>query len=128
MSPAEAILGLHLVIIAFNVAGLIVIPLGAGFGWRIVRIAWLRLLHLAMLAIVAAQALAGRACILTVWQNNLTGGSQPPSPLIVQWVDRLIYWNLPIWFFALLYVLVFLYVLALTVLVPFGRRRKSASD
>ena len=128
MKLAEAILGLHLVIIAFNVAGLIVIPLGAWFGWRIVRIAWLRLLHLALLAIVTAQALAGRACILTIWQNDLTGGPQPVPPLIMQWVDRLIYWNLPIWFFALLYVLVFLYVLALTVLVPFGRRYKPVPD
>src|ERR1700712_796774 len=51
MNLAEEILGLHLVIIAFNVAGLIVIPLGSRLGWRIVRIAWLRLLRLAMLAI-----------------------------------------------------------------------------
>ena len=128
MTLAEAILGLHLVIIAFNVAYLILIPLGAGHGWRLVRIAWLRLLHLALLAVVVAQALAGRACILTIWQNNLTGGTAPPPPLIMQWVDRLIYWNLPIWCFAVLYVLVFLYVLALTVLVPFGRRHKPLAD
>lgn len=118
----QAILALHLIIIAFNVAGLIVIPIGAWLGWRIVRIAWLRVLHLAMLAIVAGQALAGRACALTVWQDNLAGGGQTVQPLIMHWVDRVIYWNLPMWVFAMLYSLVFLYVLALTVLVPFGRR------
>jgi hypothetical protein len=128
MKIAETILGLHLIIIAFNVTGLVVIPLGAWLGWRFVRIAWLRLLHLAMLAIVAVQAVAGRACILTVWQNNLTGGSQPVQPLMMQWVDRVIYWNLPMWFFAIVYCLVFLYVLALTVLVPFGRRYRAALD
>jgi hypothetical protein len=122
---AETILGLHLIIITFNVAGLVVIPLGAWFGWRIVRIAWLRLLHLAMLAIVAGQALAGRACILTVWQNGLTGARQPVQPLIMRWVDRAIYWNVPIWGFAILYSVVFLYVLMLTVLVPFGRRHRA---
>jgi hypothetical protein len=42
---AEAVLGLHLIIIAFNVAGLILIPVGAWLGWRIVRVAWLRLLY-----------------------------------------------------------------------------------
>lgn len=121
---ASAILAVHLFIIAFNVAGLVVIPLGAWLGWRIVRIAWLRLLHLALLAVVVAQAAAGRACILTIWQNELTGNAAPP-PLIVHWVDEVIYWNLPIWAFAVLYAVAFLYVLALSFLVPFGRRHAS---
>lgn len=122
---AEAILALHLVVIAFNVAFLVVIPLGAWLGWRIVRIAWLRLLHLALMAIVAGQALAGRACILTLWQSELTGRSASPPPLIVHFVDRLIYWNFPLWVFTALYVTVFLYVAALSILVPFGRRFSS---
>jgi Protein of Unknown function (DUF2784) len=119
---AEAILALHLMIIAFNIAGLIIIPIGAWLGWRLVRVAWLRLLHLAMLAVVAAQALAGRACILTVWQNSLTGNRQVPQPMIMHWVDQVIYWSLPMWVFAALYGAVFLYVLGLSVLVPFWRR------
>ena len=73
MLIAQLILLLHVVIITFNVAGLVIIPLGAWAGWRIVRIAWLRLLHLLLLAIVAGQALAGRACILTIWQNEYSG-------------------------------------------------------
>jgi len=121
---ANAILTVHLAVIAFNVAGLIVIPLGAWLGWRIVRIGWLRLLHLGLLAVVAAQALAGRACILTIWQNELTGNRQMPEPMVMQWVDRVIYWNLPVWVFALIYSLAFLYVVALVVFIPFGRRRQ----
>jgi hypothetical protein len=120
---AEAVLGLHLMIITFNIAGLIIIPIGAWLGWRIVRIAWLRLLHLAMLAMVAGQALAGRACFLTEWQNKLTGSGQPTQPLIMHSIDKLIYWNLPLWVFAIIYCFVFLYVLALTVLVPFRWQR-----
>ncbi len=119
---AQAILALHVLIIAFNVAGLVVIPLGAWLGWRIVRIAWLRLLHLALLAVVAGQALDGRACILTIWQNDLSGAGPTTTPLIMGWVDHLIYRNLPLWVFAVIYSLVFLYVLLLTMLVPFGRR------
>ncbi len=121
---AEAILGLHLVIIAFNVLGLFVIPLGAWLRWRLVRLAWLRLLHLACLAVVAAQALAGRACFLTVWQYDLAGNRPAPEPLIMHWINSLIYWHIPIWGFAIIYCAVFLYVLALTWLVPFGRRRQ----
>ena len=114
---AEAVLGLHLVIITFNVAGLILIPVCAWLGWRIIR------LHLATMGVVAGQALGGRARFLTVWQNGLAGGSQSAQPLIMHWVDGLIYWNLPMWAFAAMYSVVFLYVLALRVLVPFGRRR-----
>lgn len=74
-----------------------------------------------MLAIAAGQALAGRACILTVWQNNLTDGGQPTQLPIMHWVERPIYWNLPMWVFVALYSAVFLYVVGLSVLVPFGR-------
>lgn len=118
---AEAILALHLVVIAFNVAGLIVIPVGAWRGWRLVRIVWLRLLHLALLAVVAGQALAGRACFLTLWQDELTG--RAAAPLVMRVVDGFIYWDLPMWVFTAIYVAVFLYVVALSLLVPFGRRR-----
>jgi hypothetical protein len=124
---AETILVVHFAIIAFNVLGLFVIPIGAALRWRIVRIAWLRLLHLAILAIVAGQAVAGRACFLTVWQNELTGNRTAPELVIAHWIDGLIYWNLPIWVFAIIYCGVFAYVLALTVFVPFGPRWSKSS-
>ena len=124
---AETVLFAHLVVIAFNALGLVVIPVGAWLGWRIVRIAWLRLLHLGSLAVVAGQALAGRACFLTIWQNRLTGGASSLPPLVMRWIDGLIYWNLPLWVFAGLYTAVFLYVLALSLLVPFWPRRGLAS-
>jgi len=119
---AEVILGVHFVIIAFNVLALVVIPVGAWAGWRIVRWAWLRVLHLVVMAVVAGQALAGKACFLTIWENDLTGNRTAPEPLIAHWVDGLIYWNIPIWGFAIFYSVLFLYVLALTFWVPFGRR------
>ncbi|MGA8549025.1 MAG: DUF2784 family protein [Stellaceae bacterium] len=121
MLLAEAVLAAHLAIILFNLFGLIVVPLGAGRGWRFVHVAWWRVLHLALLAAVAAQALAGRACFLTVWQSELAGGAANPVPLIMGWVGRLIYWRLPIWVFAVLYALVFGYALALLWLAPLRR-------
>jgi len=119
---AQVILGVHFVIIAFNVLALVVIPVGAKAGWRLVRWAWLRLLHLGIMAVVAGQALAGKACFLTIWENELTGNRTAPEPMIAHWVDGLIYWNVPIWGFAIFYSVLFLYVVGLTVLVPFGRR------
>ena len=102
--------------IAFNIAGLVAIPLGAAMGWRWVRIRWWRLLHLASLAVVAVQAVAGRACFLTDWQDGLTGGGAQ-DPLIMRWVNSLIYWPLPMWAFMAAYVAVFGYVAALWWLV-----------
>lgn len=114
------ILGLHLLVIGFNVAGLALIPLGAKLGWGFVRIRWLRLLHLGSLAVVVAQALGGRACFLTLWQDRLTGGGE--DPLIMRVVNSLLFWPLPLWAFTAAYVAVFAYALLLWRLVPPGRR------
>ena len=123
---AEIILSAHIVIILFNVLGFIAVPIGAACGWHFVHVAWWRLLHVALLAVVAAQALAGRACILTLWQSALAGSEAIPTPLIMSWINRLIYWNLPIWVFALLYAVVFGFALVLLWLVPvhWPRRRR----
>jgi hypothetical protein len=59
---AEGVLAAHVCIILFNVFGLVAIPLGRWLGWRFVRVAWWRLLHLVSMAAVAVQAAAGRAC------------------------------------------------------------------
>lgn len=110
-AAGQLVLALHLLIIAFNVSGLVVIPLGVRFGWRIVRLRWLRLLHLLSLAVVALQAAFGRACFLTIWQSDLTGAGE--EPLIMRWVNSIIYWPLPLWVFTGLYLAIFAYVLGL---------------
>lgn len=114
---ADVILEAHVAVILFNLFGFVAVPIGGLCGWRFVRIRWWRLLHLVSLAVVALQAALGRACILTLWQARLEGAAAPP-PLIMGWVDRLIYWPLPLSVFAALYVLVFGYALALYWLVP----------
>ncbi len=116
----EIIFAAHIAIILFNVFGLVAVPVGAFCGWRFVRIRWWRILHVLLLAAVAAQAIAGRACILTLWQADLAGTAADRTPLIMSWVDRLIYWPVPIWVFVVLYIVVFGYALALLWLVPPG--------
>jgi hypothetical protein len=111
----QAVLAIHLVVIAFNVFGLVAIPLGAWRGWAWVRIRWWRVLHLASLAVVALQAAFGRACFLTLWQSGLTGGAE--QPLIMRWVNSVIYWPLPMWVFTAAYVAIFAYVLGLWIWV-----------
>jgi hypothetical protein len=120
---AGLILTLHAAIIAFNLFGLIAIPLGGWRDWRFVHAPLWRLLHIASLGAVALQATLGRACFLTLWQAAAEGRAGAPTPLIMQWVNALIFWPLPLWVFTLLYLCVFGYALALLWLVPLRWRR-----
>lgn len=115
---ALAVLALHLLVILFNLFGLVAVPLGAWRRWAFVRVFWWRALHLASLAVVALQAVFGRACFLTVWQHTLARGGGEAQPLIAGWINRLIFWPLPLWVFAVIYVAVGLYALALWWWVP----------
>lgn len=117
LALGQGVLAVHLAVIAFNVLGLAVIPLGAALDWRWVRVRWWRALHLASWAVVAVQAVLGRACFLTIWQDRLTGAA-PAPPLIERWVERLIYWPLPIWVFGAIYLVLFAAVIALWRIVP----------
>jgi hypothetical protein len=116
-TAAALVLAVHLGVIAFNLFGLVVIPLGAWRGWAFVRAPTWRWLHLASFLVVAAQAVAGRACFLTIWQDALTGRRAEP-PLIMRFVNSMIFWPLPGWVFAVLYVALLAYVCALFMLVP----------
>ena len=113
----QLVLAVHLAVIAFNVFGLVAIPLGAALKWDWVRVFWWRALHVASLAAVAMQAVLGRACFLTDWQDALTGGGAR-DPLIMRWVNSVVFWPLPPWVFAAAYAVVFAYVIALWWLVP----------
>ena len=114
---AELVLAVHVAIIGFNIFGLIAIPLGAWRRWSFVRAPVWRWLHLASLAVVALQAIAGRACFLTNWQGRLSG-VQASQPLIMRWVNAMVFWPLPVWVFSTLYLAVFAYTLLLFWLVP----------
>ena len=122
MTPsAQVVLAVHLLVIAFNVAGLVAIPVGAKLGWRWVRVRWWRALHVASWTLVAIQAALGRACFLTLWQDDLTGAGAEP-PLVMRWVNSLIYWPLPMWVFTALYLSLFGLVVVLWQLVRPVRR------
>jgi len=115
---AQAVLAAHLVVIGFNLFGLVAVPVGAWRGWGFVRVAWWRVLHLASLAVTATQAIGGRACFLTDWQDALTGAGGGAPPLVMRWVNAVIFWPLPAWAFTALYVALFLYVALLLWLAP----------
>ena len=119
MNPAlgQLVLAIHLAVIAFNVLGLVAIPLGAKLGWTWVRIRWWRALHVVSWVVVAVLPIGQEAGAA---EDGLTGdGAQ--DPLVMRWVNALIYWDLPMWAFTALYLALFATVLALWKLVPPNR-------
>lgn len=120
---ADAVLAIHFAIAAFVVLGLLAVWAGAALGWAWVRNRRFRYLHLAAIAFVAAEALLGIACPLTVWEDLLRGGAQPES-FVARWVNRLLFYEAPEWMFTAAYVGWTLATLATLRVVP--PRRKAA--
>jgi hypothetical protein len=100
---ADVILVVHFLIVAFNVGGLVAVWIGAGLGWGWVRNPWFRFLHLGAIAFVAAGALLGMVCPLTVWEDMLRGGARADS-FVGRWVRDLLYYDAPEWVFTVAYV------------------------
>ncbi|HUG78393.1 MAG TPA: DUF2784 domain-containing protein [Burkholderiales bacterium] len=99
---ADVLLAVHFLIAAFIVAGLPAVWLGAALGWRWARNPWFRYAHLGAIVLVAAEALLGVACPLTVWEDLLRGGVRPES-FIGRWLYRLLYYQAPEWVFTAAY-------------------------
>ena len=100
---ADVLLVVHFLIAAFIVGGLVLVWIGAAAGWAWVRSPWFRYLHLGAIGFVAAEALLGVACPLTVWEDALRGRSSGAG-FIQRWVGTLLYWEAPTWVFTAIYV------------------------
>jgi len=118
---ADVILIVHFLIAAFIVAGLIVVWLGAALRWRWIKNPWFRYAHLGAIAFVAAEALLGIACPLTVWEDVLRGGMRAES-FVARWVQYFLYYRAPEWVFTLAYVTWAAATLATLWLVPPTRK------
>jgi len=119
---ADAILLIHFAFVLFVVGGLALIWIGAATGWQWVRNFWFRVAHLAAIAFVALESLAGVWCPLTVWEDALRGAASDKS-FVARWVHRLMFFQLPEWMFTVAYVL-FAVIVALTMaLIPPQKRR-----
>ena len=99
---ADAIVVIHLIIMLFITAGLPLIYVGAALQWAWVRDWRWRALHLAAIAFVAAESLAGIVCPLTLWEDTLRG-LQSNEGFIERWVDRILFYDFPAWVFTVAY-------------------------
>jgi len=112
---ADLLLFIHVAFVAFVVLGQIWILLGGALKWNGVRNPWFRLAHLIGIGIVVVQAWLGIICPLTRWEMALrekAGASTYSGSFIAYWMDRLLYYDGPLWVFTLVYTLFGLSVLA----------------
>lgn len=113
---ADAVLTLHVAVVAFVVLGVVLVLLGNLRGWRWVNYLWFRLAHLAAIAVVVAESWVGVTCPLTtleMWLRTQAGGRTYVGGFIEHWLQRVLYYDAPAWAFTLGYSLFGLLVAAL---------------
>ncbi|MGA2762886.1 MAG: DUF2784 domain-containing protein [Spirochaetia bacterium] len=105
---ADIIVVVHFCYVAFTVGGELVILLGGFLKWGWVRDMAFRISHLAAVVLVAAEAVAGASCPLTVWEYRLRvmAGQQIEGQIsfIARLVRSIIFYDFPAWVFLAAYV------------------------
>lgn len=125
---ADLVLMLHVAIVLFVVAGLILVIAGNLAGWRWVNAWWFRLAHVAAIGVVVAESWLEIACPLTtleLWLRLQAGQSPHAGGFVAYWLQRLLYFDLPAWVFVCGYTLFGLFVAAAWFIYPPGTRRNA---
>ncbi|MFP3550609.1 DUF2784 domain-containing protein [Paraburkholderia sp. SIMBA_049] len=110
---ADAVLVLHALIVLFIVGGLMAIWAGAALQYAWVRNRAFRVLHLAAIGVVAILAALDVPCPLTVLEDRLRTGGTVEQGFVQRWVSHWLYYDFPVWMFAVAYV-AFLLIVAVT--------------
>jgi hypothetical protein len=103
---ADAVLLLHFAVIVFVVGGLAAVLVGNAAGWRWVNDWWFRLAHLLAIVVVVVQSWLGQHCPLTIlesWLRVQAGAQAYQQSFIEHWLQRIIYYDIPLWVFTLVY-------------------------
>ncbi len=112
---ADALLVIHVGFVVFVVLGLVLILVGGGLGWSWVRNRWFRIAHLIGIGVVVLQAWLGQICPLTIWEMALrekAGDVTYAGSFIQHWLHEILYYEAPMWVFALSYTVFGLLVVA----------------
>jgi hypothetical protein len=121
---ADAILVIHALIVFFNLGALPAIWIGHFRGWSFARNFWFRMVHLALIAFIAAESALGAICPLTTWEDQLRmkAGLDPRyhGSFVQHWVHWLLFYNADQRVFTIGYCVFFaLVLLTLFVVRPF---------
>jgi hypothetical protein len=124
---ADAIVVVHFLIVLFVLAGVPLVYLGVALRWAWVRRWHWRLLHLGAILFIAAESLLGIACPLTAWEYALRG-QQSTHGFVERWLDRILFYDAPLWVFTVAYVAFAALVLVTWLAVPPTRQRRASDD
>jgi Protein of Unknown function (DUF2784) len=127
---ADIILIVHFCYVAYVVLGQVVIFAGMLLKWSWIRNPWFRWSHLAMICIVAAEAIANFRCPLTDWEFDLrrlagqTGVDQ--RSFVERLLSDIMFCDCPVdhWGFKVGYISFAVLVIACLWLAPPRRRRQ----
>jgi hypothetical protein len=103
---ANAVLSLHVALVAFVVGGLVLVISGNLLAWRWVNSFWFRLSHLVAIATVAAESWFGVLCPLTTLEMWLRAKAKSPTyagTFIEHWLQFVLYYQAPSWVFTASY-------------------------
>lgn len=112
---ADAVLTLHVALVLFVVGGLGLVILGNLLKWQWVNSLWFRLIHLATIAVVAAEAWLGFVCPLTtleMWLRSKAKVVTYDGSFIEHWLQALLFWEAAPWVFTTAYTVFTLAVVA----------------
>ena len=122
---ADLILTLHFCIVFFVVFGLVALPIGYLKNYSWTRNIKFRVAHMLLMGIITLEAILGITCPLTIIENTLRQIDYQQS-FVAYWVSQFIYWDLPAYFFVILYAACFIWAIIFWKLHPpnyFNRKR-----
>ncbi len=103
---ADLLLLIHVLFVAFVVFGLLLIIIGKFLSWTWVRNPWFRWAHLSSIGVVVVQSWFGVICFLTNWEmvfRERAGDVTYAGSFISHWLQELLYYQAPMWVFAVCY-------------------------
>ena len=106
---ANAVLLVHILFVAFVIFGLVFTLWGGYRHWAWIKNTWFRTIHLACIGVVVAQAWAGIICPLTtleMWLREKAGEANYAGGFIQYWLQRILFFDAPLWVFTLVYSLI----------------------
>ncbi|WP_166264608.1 DUF2784 domain-containing protein [Marinobacter caseinilyticus] len=112
---ADAVLVVHVSLVGFVVLGLVLVVIGNARHWGWVNNVWFRLLHLAVIFVVVAEAWLGVVCPLTTLEMWLRTQADAPvygGSFVAHWLQELLYYDAPAWVFGVAYTVFALLVVA----------------
>lgn len=125
---ANTVLVIHVTLVVFVIAGLVLVVAGNLLRWHWVNNLWFRLAHLGAILTVVAEAWLGITCPLTtleMWLRAQAGAPAYGGGFIEYWFQQLLYYDAPAWVFATGYTVFASLVLASWWLFPPRLKRHS---